>query len=292
MTQTVDQVLTSCRRALADAGIADAGREARLLVGGILKLSGTEIVTRGGSPVSDEACVLVDAGLRRRLAGEPVYRILGQRDFRGLTLALSRETLEPRPDTECLVDAVGPRVAAIIRETGGCRILDLGTGTGAILLSLLDEHPLATGVAVDLSADALATAGENASRNGLAERFTACRSDWFAAVEGRFDAIVSNPPYIRSSVIHTLERDVRDHDPRLALDGGSDGLTAYRAIAAGSERHLANDGIIGLEIGYDQDDAVVALFRDCGFELLERAKDLAGHDRVLVFRLDGASKKP
>ncbi len=287
MAETVDQLLTACRRALSDKGIADAGREARLLVAGLLDLTPTDLLTRGAATVSGEARATVEAALSRRLAGEPVHRILGVRDFRGLTLKLSPGTLEPRPDTECLVDAIGPHVAEIVARTGGCRILDLGTGTGAIILSLLDEHPLATGLAVDLSADALATATENAERHGLGGRFEARESNWFAAVEGLFDVIVSNPPYIASSVVDTLEQDVRDHDPRLALDGGPDGLMAYREIALNSRRYLTQDGLVGLEIGYDQDAVVTALFEAAGFDLLLRARDLGGRDRVLVFRPQG-----
>ncbi|WP_149740606.1 peptide chain release factor N(5)-glutamine methyltransferase [Rhizobium sp. RU20A] len=284
MAGTIDALLLACRRRLADGGVAEAGREARILVAGLLDFTATDLLTRGGDVVSDDAAARIEAGLARRLAGEPVHRILGRRDFRGLTLLLSAETLEPRPDTECLVDAVGPLVADCVARTGGCRILDLGTGTGAIILALLDEHPLARGVAVDLSADALATATANAERHGLVSRFGACRSDWFSAVDGVFDVIVSNPPYIASSIVDVLEPDVRDHDPRLALDGGADGLDAYRVIAAQSRRHLTQQGFIGLEIGYDQDNAVVDLFEGFDFRLVQRARDLGGRDRVLVFQ--------
>ncbi|WP_377293828.1 peptide chain release factor N(5)-glutamine methyltransferase [Rhizobium sp. SG2393] len=287
MAATLDAVLAAVRRSLAEAGVEDAGREARLLVAGLLGLTPTELLTRGASPVADAERAKVEAAVTRRLAGEPVFRILGRRDFRGLTLKLSPGTLEPRPDTECLVDAMGPQVDAIIARQGHCRILDLGTGTGAIILSLLDEHPLASGVGVDKSADALATARDNAAGHGLAARFDARESDWFSSVDGIFDVIVSNPPYIVSSVVDELERDVRDHDPRLALDGGADGLDAYRAIASESRRYLSQDGIVGLEIGYDQDGPVTALFEASGFRLTQRARDLGGRDRVLVFQPRG-----
>lgn len=154
-------------------------------------------------------------------------------------------------------------------------------------VSLFSQRYLTRAVSVtDISEDALATALENARRNGLAERFGTVRSKWFEAVDGRFDIIVSNPPYIRSNVIPELEPEVRYHDPVAALDGGEDGLDAYRAIASHAGRHLETDGVIGLEIGFDQKRAVTALFEAQGFRLLSAAKDLGGNDRVLVFQQD------
>ena len=148
---------------------------------------------------------------------------------------------------------------------GGCRILDLGTGTGAICLALLDLVPVATGIGADLSVGALETARRNANINGIADRFETVESDWFAAVTGVFDIIVSNPPYIVSSVVETLDDEVRLHDPILALDGGDDGLDAYRAIAAGAGVHLKENGLVAYEIGYDQKGAVTAIMRESGF---------------------------
>lgn len=280
--QTVSAVQAWLRRALAEAGAADAATDARVLVLGLFDLSPTELLTRGDRAVSDAEFARVEAALTRRKAHEPVHRILGARDFYGLRLELSPETLEPRPDTEILVDRLLPHVRRIAAKKGRVRILDLGTGTGAILLALLVECPQAEGVGVDLSPGALRTARANAEANGLGARFTAVESDWFSAVEGRFDIIVSNPPYIRSDVVAGLDRAVRDYDPALALDGGADGLDAYRRIVAGAPAHLEAGGIVGVEIGYDQRQAVSALFGVAGFLTVEAARDYGGNDRVLV----------
>jgi release factor glutamine methyltransferase len=212
-----------------------------------------------------------------------VHRILGHRAFSRLDLILSPETLEPRPDTEILVDALVPYLKKIHAETGQCRILDLGTGTGAICLALLDLVASATGVGADLSAGALETAKRNADMNGVADRFQAVESDWFAAVTGVFDIIVSNPPYIVRSVLGTLDDEVRLYDPILALDGGEDGLDAYRAIAARAGDHLRENGLVAYEIGYDQKDQVTAIMRENGFARIEAVEDLGGNDRVLIF---------
>lgn len=280
---TLAGVLAAARRQLADGGIADAAQDARALVSGILKLSSTAIFTDGARVLGDAEHAAVAAALARRVAREPVHRILGHRAFSRLDLALSPETLEPRPDTEVLVDTLVPYARKILAETGSCRILDLGTGTGAICLALLDLVPGATGVGADLSAGALETAKRNADLNGVADRFEAVESDWFAAVTGAFDIIVSNPPYIVRSVVGTLDDEVRLFDPILALDGGEDGLDAYRAIAAGAGDHLRENGLVAYEIGYDQKDAVSAIMREKGFARVEAVADFGGNDRALVF---------
>jgi release factor glutamine methyltransferase len=286
MAETLDSLLAESRDRLKAAGIAGAALDARHLVSGLLGLSLAELMTRGGDPVNDADAARIRAAVARRAAREPVYRILGEREFFGLTLKLSKETLEPRPDTETLVDCLIPHARRVVAQKGSCRIIDLGTGTGAICLALLASVLDAHGLGTDISDNTLATARENAERNGLAERFETLRSNWFEAVEGRFDIIVSNPPYIRSNVVGELEPEVRFHDPAAALDGGDDGLDAYRAIALHAGRHLEADGVIGLEIGFDQKQAVTALFEAQGFRLLGSAKDLGGNDRVLVFERD------
>lgn len=280
---TLAEVLAAARRRLAGAGIPDAAGDARTLLMGLLDLTPTSFVTESGRSLDEAEQRAVDAALDRRIAREPVHRILGRRAFSRLDLVLSPETLEPRPDTEILVDALAPYAKKIVRATGGCRILDLGTGTGAICLALLDLVPGATGVGADLSAGALETARRNADINGVADRFEAVESDWFAAVTGAFDIIVSNPPYIVRSVVGTLDDEVRLHDPMLALDGGEDGLDAYRAIAAGAGAHLRENGLVAYEIGYDQKDEVTAIMREKGFSRIEAIKDLGGNDRALVF---------
>jgi release factor glutamine methyltransferase len=239
----------------------------------------------GGDRILTEAeASLVTAAVARRLKREPVHRILGSREFHGMDLLLSRETLEPRPDTEVLVDAMLPPLKNMIATKGSARILDLGTGTGAIILALLKECIGATGVGTDISHDALATAQTNAERHGLASRFTPVHSHWFSGISGRFDIIVSNPPYIRSDIIPVLDPEVRDFDPIAALDGGPDGLSPYRDIAVNAANFLEQDGMVGLEIGYDQKSAVTDIFTHAGFILTQAQCDYAGHDRVLVFR--------
>ena len=279
---TLAEALAAARRRLSEAGIADAAQDARLLIAGLLKLSSTAFVVDGARPLDASEQAAIDAALARRAAREPVHRILGHRAFSRLDLVLSPETLEPRPDTEILVDTLVPYAQGLVAD-GGCRILDLGTGTGAICLALLDLVPGSTGVGADYSAGALETARRNADINGVADRFETVESDWFSAVTGVFDIIVSNPPYIVRSVVGMLDEDVRLYDPILALDGGEDGLDAYRAIAAGAGDHLRENGLVAYEIGYDQKDSVTAIMHEKGFVRIDAVQDLGGNDRVLVF---------
>lgn len=278
-------LLRHVRAALQAAATPDAALDARLLVEHLTGTSRTDAVLDPHQAVAQDKVDAVLAALSRRLAGEPVHRILGARDFYGLSLALSRETLEPRPDTEALVDLVLPAVQAAAAAQGTCRLLDLGTGTGAIALALLSQEPRAQAVASDISVDALATACANADINGVGERFSAVRSHWFDAIGGRFHVIVSNPPYIPSKDIASLERDVRDYDPLAALDGGDDGLDAYRLIAAGCKSHLEDNGVVAVEIGHDQAADVESIFEHQGLRLEQTARDLGGVMRALLFRV-------
>ncbi|MCY1665824.1 peptide chain release factor N(5)-glutamine methyltransferase [Rhizobium sp. SL86] len=281
-TQTLSAVLAETRKRFADAGLPDAATDARVLVAGLLDLSSTDMVLNGERVLSVREIERIDGAAERRIAREPVHRIVGFREFYGLRFMLSPETLEPRPDTEVLVDAVLQHARQLFGSRPG-RILDLGTGTGAILLALLSELPGFSGVAADISAGALETARLNAQINHISERFSAVQTDWFAKIEGRFDIIVSNPPYIKTDIIAELEPDVRIFDPDLALDGGTDGLDAYRAIANGAAAFLSDDGVIGLEIGYDQKQAVTDLFLTQGYTLIESVTDYGGNDRALIF---------
>jgi release factor glutamine methyltransferase len=264
--------------------IDDPALEARMIVEHFSGTSRADAISSPDRPIPAEALAATDAALRRRLAHEPVHRIFGHREFYGLDLMLSPETLEPRPDTETLVEAMLPFVRECVARKGECRILDLGTGTGAIALALLSVAEQAVATGVDISEGALDTAAGNAARHGLADRFTPLRSDWFANIFGRFDAIVSNPPYIPTKHIDSLQADVRNFDPLTALDGGEDGLEAYRRISDGASRCLAAGGTIGVEIGYDQKDAVTAIFHRAGYRLANYVRDLAGNDRVLMFQ--------
>ena len=275
--------VAQARARFAAAGLPDAAMEARILIGGLLGLSSTEVFSQGERRMTEAELARIADAVERRLNREPVHRILGHREFFGMDLVLSRETLEPRPDTEILVETLLPRMGQIVADKGRARILDLGTGTGAILLALLKECPQAQGLGSDISEDALSTARLNARRLGVDDRFEAVRSRWFEKISGRFDIIVSNPPYIRADVIPALEPEVRDFDPMAALDGGPDGLDAYRAIAEEAGHFLDNNGIIGVEIGFDQRESVGAIFAGAGWALLQAARDYGGNDRVLVF---------
>ncbi|MDX3929838.1 MAG: peptide chain release factor N(5)-glutamine methyltransferase [Shinella sp.] len=286
MAATLSAAVSDVRRRLAAGGIAEAAREARLLIGGLLDLDGTAFITDGSRVLTEEEASRIDDAICRRLAHEPVYRILGKRPFFGLTLTLSPETLEPRPDTEILVERLIPPAQGIVARNGTCRVLDLGTGTGAICLALIDAVSGVTGVGADISAGALETARRNADLNGMSERFKTVESDWFSAIDGQFDIITSNPPYIVSSVVDTLAEEVRRYDPRLALDGGPDGLDAYRHIAAGAGAFLKKAGFLAFEIGYDQKEAVIDILRKEGYGLNDEARDLGGNDRALIFQAE------
>ncbi|NML75948.1 peptide chain release factor N(5)-glutamine methyltransferase [Rhizobium sp. S-51] len=281
---TIASLLAEARRRFATVeGLDDPATEARMLIGGLLGLNQTDFVLRGAEPVTRADAARIEAAIRRREAREPVHRILGHREFYGLDLTLSPDTLEPRPDTEILVDTVLPWVRRIVQQKGSARILDLGTGTGAIALALIKECREARAVGVDISPGALTIATSNAYLNGVTERFGTCESAWFDKVEGSFDIIVSNPPYIPTLVVETLDPEVRDHDPRAALDGGEDGLEAYRAIAADAAQHLLEGGAVAVEIGYDQKLSVSQVFEEKEFSLSEARQDYGGNDRVLLF---------
>ena len=281
MTKTRADLFAEARAAFTGAFFPDATFDARVLVAGILGIETGDLILRGEEPVAEDKIVKVKDGIRRRLAHEPVHRILGAREFYGLNLKMSRDTLEPRPDTEVLVDTI---LKHIPDKEIPLNFIDLGTGTGAICLSLLSQLPNAKGQATDISADAVATAQSNALSLGLGGRFDAFVSDWFRDVKDRFDFIASNPPYIASSVVVGLDESVRGYDPLIALDGGHDGLHAYREIAAHAGQHLLPNGFIAVEIGFDQHDSVRQLFETSGFVLVDAARDLGGQDRVLMFR--------
>ena len=189
----------------------------------------------------------------------------------------------PRPDTETLVDLVLPFVKDTVRQTGTCRILDLGTGTGAIALALLATVPGTVAIGSDISEEALDAAEQNAAALHLQDRFAPVRSDWFEAIAGEFDLILSNPPYIRSGDIAGLDTDVRDYDPLAALDGGADGLAAYRILAEQAPAYMSGRGALAVEIGHDQKEDVTILFEDLGFRRIGIRKDYSGHDRALFF---------
>jgi release factor glutamine methyltransferase len=279
----------AARRALAarfkSGRIESAELDARILVGAVLGLSLTGIIAAAKRCLTSEEATRLEDFARRRLAGEPVARILGIREFWGLPLKLSAATLVPRPDTETLVELALEMPRAAPRAERRWRIADIGTGSGAILLALLSEWPDAYGVGTDISEDALQTAHGNAVDLGLAGRagFVAC--DYAAALSGPFDLIVSNPPYIRSAQIAGLATEVRDHDPRAALDGGPDGLDAYRALIPQAARLLAPEGALVVEVGQGQSSDIEGLMTATGLILPVPPKaDLAGVRRAVAGR--------
>ncbi|OCW58316.1 hypothetical protein AWJ14_21765 [Hoeflea olei] len=278
------------RAAFRAAGLETADLDARLLAAGLTGLEPHRIVTGCADPLTPAQAQALARAMAERLGGRPVHRILGARDFYGLTFALSPATLEPRPDTETLVDAVLAFVRARVARYGTCRIADLGIGTGAIGLTLLAECPGAQCLGIDLSAEAVSTALANARSLGLAGRYAAVAGNWFEGIDAHFDLIVSNPPYIPTADLATLTRDVTEHDPMLALDGGADGLAAYRAIAAQAGERLAKAGLVALEIGSGQKAEVAGLFAARGFALEDVIADLGGVDRVLLFTFGGGGR--
>lgn len=269
--------------ALAAAGCQTPDLDARLLLAHALATDPGDLFTRGEEPVPAAAEAAAEAFLARRAAGEPVGRILGHRAFWSLDLLLSPDTLEPRPDTETVVEAaldMFPDVAVPLR------ILDLGTGTGAILAALLLERPRATGIGLDRSEGAARTARDNLARAGLTPRASVLVGDWGAALAGGFDLVVSNPPYITAGEMAGLSREVRLFDPALALVAGEDGLDAYRAIAAGLPRLLRPGGGAVLELGAGQEASVAALLRARGLAVCGPARrDLGGVPRALAARI-------
>jgi release factor glutamine methyltransferase len=272
--------MAALRRAFAAAGIETPDLDARLILLEAVRIDPVELLTRPGERLTTAEAERLQSSARRRLTREPVARILGMREFWGLPFALSPATLEPRPDTETLVDAA---LELVPDRSAALRLLDLGTGSGCLLVALLFELPQAAGVGVDRSLDALATARRNASRNGVGRRARFVAADWAAPLAARFDLVVSNPPYIRRSEIAGLAPEVR-HDPPAALDGGPDGLDAYRAILAEAGRLLAPDGFGAVEIGHDGAGAVAGLAREHGLAVARIVPDLGGRPRVMVLR--------
>jgi release factor glutamine methyltransferase len=265
-------------RYLAAAGVADAGREARLLLRAAANVSASDLIGAPEAPLGG-AAGRVEAFARRRAGGEPLARIEGRRGFWGHEFTVTPDVLDPRGDTETLIEAA---LAAMRPRAGeALRVLDFGVGSGAILAALLGEWPRASGLGIDASAAAARVAEANLTALGLAGRAQVRVGEWGAGLAPAFDVIVSNPPYIRSGDIAGLAREVREHDPHLALDGGPDGLAAYRALAPEIARLLAADGRFFLEIGEGQGDEVAAILAAAGLRVDERRRDLGGVERVL-----------
>jgi release factor glutamine methyltransferase len=288
-TTLTGQTIDAARRALTarfkSASIDSAELDARALIGAALNLDLTGLIASAARTLTASEAARLDDHARRRLAGEPVARIIGENEFWGLPLKLSAATLVPRPDTETVVERALEILRADNAHTSVLRIADLGTGSGAILLALLSELPNALGVGTDISADALRTAEANAAHLKLADRARFIRCDYAAGLSGTFDLIASNPPYVRSADVAGLATEVRDHDPLVALDGGPDGLDAYRALIPQSAALLATGGILVVEAGQGQSSAIETLMTAGGLTVDSRPKnDLAGIVRAVTGR--------
>lgn len=274
------EALRAATRRLKAAGIEEAADDARRLLEAASGLSQAGVIAGLNDPLAPSEAERFEALIARRVSREPLSHILGGVGFWTLDLAVSADVLTPRADTETVVEAA---LSALPDKTAPLRILDIGTGSGAIALAVLSELPNARAVATDLSEKALAVAQTNAARCALADRIDFVRTRWADGLEPAFDLVVSNPPYIASAVIETLEPEVRDFEPRLALDGGTDGLDPYPHLLAEARRLLSPSGVAVFEIGFDQGAAALALAKAAG-GAAELRQDLAGRNRALVCR--------
>ena len=270
---TVCEAVAQAVGQLRAAGIQGAQRDARALTAFALGVAPSQIILLGPEAFDAVSAQRLTAALARRLQREPVSKIIGWRQFWGRDFHISTAVLDPRPETETLI------VEALKRPAHW--VLDLGTGSGILAITLMAEWPAAQALATDISPAALAVAGQNATRLGGADRIQFLQSDWLDAVEGSFDLIVANPPYITAEEMVALEPDVRDFDPHVALSPGGDGLDAYRAIFAAAPAHLEPQGRLIVEIGHRQAEAVFQLLERAGFTALGCHRDLAGRDRVV-----------
>jgi len=270
-------------RRFAQAGIKTASLDARLLLGHVLCLDRLQLITNEKQIVSAPALKELEELAARRLSGEPVARMFGEKEFYGLMFSLNEATLVPRPETEMLVDLGRKILGGGIGGGKGARVLDLGAGSGCIGISLAVHLPNIEMVGVDISERALEVARINALRHNVEKRVSFVCGSWFAPLgeDEKFDLIVANPPYIVRSRIEMLASEVREHDPAGALDGGNDGLDAYRRIIRHADKHLNVRGELLLEVGHDQGRSVGALCLRAGFERIKEHSDLAGHVRVI-----------
>ncbi len=275
------EALNLLAQAFRTAGIEDADVDARLLVGHALHLDRARLIAQSDRILEAREINVISALAARRLTREPVSRILGQKEFWSIALAITPDVLVPRPETETVVEGALDFVVRGGLRMEKLRILDIGTGSGALLLALLRELPNATGIGTDISTGALKVARENAARCGLEGRCTFLVCDIASVVEGPFDLLVSNPPYIAHDEITSLAPEVKNYDPTVALDGGDDGLAAYRAIAADAKRLLAPGARMFVELGAGQEAAVRDLFTNVGLTAGTARADLAGIPRVL-----------
>lgn len=276
---TIAAALRRTARLLDEAGVSEAPREARLLLGHAIGFGPEILVADPGRALSGDQAAGLDALVRRRHRREPMSHILGRREFWSLEFRVTADTFDPRPDSETLIEAA---LAAISDRDAALEILDFGTGTGCLLLALLSELPKAHGLGIDISDAALAVAGENANRLGLAHRAVFRRGDWGRGITGRFDVIVANPPYICRDQIALLQPEIAQFEPTVALDGGVDGLDCYRALGDHLARLLAPHGFAAVEIGEGQAVEIKRIFLGSGLEIRNLRHDLSDIARCLV----------
>ncbi len=280
----INTVLKRSSSVIRSAGIVSADLDARVLLGHVLRMDWSEIVMNADSPV-DRACrAQLDTLIERRIRGEPIAYLIGKREFWGLEFDVDDSTLIPRPDSETIVEAVLRELHHLAGDSKRqLRMLDLGTGSGCLLLALLSELPSALGVGVDCSSDALDIARKNAAKHGLHNRTSFYESDWARNVDGFFNVIVANPPYIAECALESLPRDVYQFEPRSALCGGSDGLEAYRRLAEDVLKLLEPEGLIFVEVGAGQaESARRILFDQSELIFIKSYPDLTGTIRVLA----------
>ncbi len=282
---TAEQVLRSATETLLKAGCDTPRLDAEVLLMDTLSWERAELVSRTGDVVGQQQLTAFLQRIRRRKAREPVAHILGRKEFWSLEFCVSDQVLVPRPDSEVLIETCLRHFAD--RNHEPLRILDLGTGSGCLILTLLTEFPNATGLAIDVSCEALSIASSNAVRHGLSERVTFLEGDWYDAIDRsherqKFDLIVANPPYISTAELAGLMPEVTNFEPRIALDGGENGLAAYETIIFAAPDFLVNNGALALELGFGQAESVSLLLRAQSFIDIGLQKDLAGFERCAI----------
>ncbi|MCX7559592.1 peptide chain release factor N(5)-glutamine methyltransferase [Sulfitobacter sp. F26204] len=270
---TAAQAMAAAASRLRAAGVPDPARDARLLLAHAASVDAARITLIAPEEIAPEIAERYDNLIALRAIRVPVSQLVGARAFYGRDFKISREVLDPRPETETLVD--------LALSAPFDRVLDLGTGSGCILVTLLAERGDALGVGVDLSEAACLQASANAILHGVADRARILQSDWFDAVEGRFDLIVANPPYLAPGELADVAPELRDHEPRMALTDGLDGLSVYREIAAQAQSYLTAQGRVMVEIGWQQGDSVREIFKGAGWAGVDVAQDLDGRARVV-----------
>lgn len=278
---TIATAMADATRRLDSAGIANPRGEARVLLSHLLGLGAEKVIGYPELEIDGDSAINFEAALARRVRREPMSHVLGKREFWSLEFRVTADTLDPRPDSETLVEAV---LEHAVERGRRFRVLDLGTGSGCLLLAILSELPNATGVGVDISLAALDVARGNATALGLGKRAEFKLAQWDSGLDGDFDIVVSNPPYIPTGELGRLEPEVARFEPRLALDGGIDGLAEFHALAPVIARRLRGRGIAVIEVGAGQSGPVVEIMTSAGFHIFDQRDDLGGVTRCLVLQ--------